>query len=228
MLAVATSAGEGRYQGGEWDVTYQTVTRPSRRPLVWCHGQGGTALGDYLGFGSGILRHLAQNYTIVAADLGFNTFGNDTGMARVQAAIDYLDLPGPVTLVGASMGACVALNYATRNPETVRAVAGIIPLVDLNIPDGHGSKAQLNLAYPPAYDDANPEHRAHNPMHFADQLPMPVSLWTSSDDPAVPPATADAFVAARPQTKRVVFGAFGHAGVNVAGPLVADWLAGIP
>jgi pimeloyl-ACP methyl ester carboxylesterase len=195
---------------------------------VWCHGNNGTALGEHLAYGS-TLNLLAQRYTVVVADLGGNTFGNDTGVTRVGQVIDYLAAQwgssGRAVLVGASMGAAVALNYAVRFPEKVRTVAGIIPAVDLVVPADNPAKANIDLAYPPSFSNA--QYGDHNPVLFADDLPtwMPIGLWTSSNDPICYPATADAFVAARPQTHRVDIGPRGHAGVNLAAADVAGWLA---
>lgn len=229
MLAIRTSVGQDRYgPAGEWDAIFQTMNT-GKPPLIWCHGNHGTAVTDFDNYGTE-LRLLAQRYTVIAADLGFNAFGNDIGVTRVGQAAAYLAASwassGPVVLVGASMGAAVALNYARVHPENVAAVACIIPAVDLDVPDVHPAADEIDLAYPPAYDPGNPTMAAHSPVLFASALPadMPIHLWTSSDDTTVLPATADAFVAARPQTGRTVFGAYGHGGINVAVPLVVDWL----
>lgn len=228
MLSIRTTSGLSRYAADEWDAVFSTA-RAGRPPLVWCHGNNGSTLADYTTY-SASLRLLAQHYTVIVADLGGNTFGNDTGIARVGQALTYLasfSATGPAMLVGVSMGAAVALNYAVRNPANVRAVAGVIPAVDLNVPDGHVAAAAIDLAYPPGYNPANPDHAAHSPVEFAADLPesMPIHLWTSSNDTTVLPATADAFVAARPATGHTNIGAQGHGGIDIAIPLVADWLA---
>lgn len=229
MLAIRTSIGQDRYgPAAEWDAVF-TPANPGKPPLIWCHGNYGTAQADYSAY-STELRLLAQRYTVIAADLGFNTFGNDTGVTRVGQAVAYLAASwassGPVVLVGASMGAAVALNYAVRFPANVAACALIIPALSLLVDPSHPAADEIDAAYPPAYNDAT-NGPTHSPIQFAGNLPtdMPIHLWTSSDDPTVPPATADAFVAARPQTGRTVFGAYGHGGINVAAPLVASWLA---
>lgn len=232
MLAIRTSAGVSRYgPAGEGDAVFTTV-RQGRPPLIWCHGNFGTAEADYSTY-RWELQQLAQRYTVCVADLGYNTFGNPTGITRVEQAVAYLaatwGATGPVTLVGASMGAAVELNYARVHPENVAAVACIIPAVDLNVPDAHPAAASIDAAYPPAYDPGNPTMTAHSPVLFASSLPadMPIHLWTSSNDTTVLPATADAFVAARPTTGRTDIGAHGHGGIDVAVPLVCSWLASL-
>lgn len=230
MRAARSSFGDGRYVAGEQDVTLMTTHVPTagRTPLIWCHGNYGTAAADFAAYDTQ-LRLLAQRHTVIAADLGFNTFGNPIGTTRVGQAIAYLAASwgssGPAVLVGASMGAAVALNYARVHPENVAAVACIIPALDLNVANDHPAADEIDLAYPPAYDDAV-HGPTYSPVQFARSLPggMPIHLWTSSNDPTVAPATADMFVARRPQTGRTDIGAQGHGGISLAVPKVADWL----
>lgn len=231
-LAVRTSLGQSRYVAGEWDAVFRTTSLPATTPLVWCHGNYGTAAGDYSGYHAE-LRQLSQRHTVIAADLGYNTFGNDTGITRVGQALDYLaatwGATGPAVLVGASMGGQVALNFAVRYRERVAAVAGIIPALSLTAQPGNPAADEIDLAFPPAYDAGNPTHLAHDATHFAPDLPddMPVHLWTSSNDPICIPAFTAAFLAARPQTGHTDIGAHGHGGIDVAVPLVTDWLEGV-
>jgi pimeloyl-ACP methyl ester carboxylesterase len=231
MLAVASNAGLGRYVANEWDAVLRPVSsRVARTPLVWCHGNNGTTLTDHSGYNLQ-LRQLAQRHTVIAADLGYNTFGNATGVTRVGQALDYLaashGASGKAVLVGASMGGAVALNYAVRYPERVTAVVGIIPTLSLDAADASPVAANIDAAYPPAYDPANPAHLAHDPVAFADDLPaeIPVHLWTSSNDPLCLPAHTAAFLAARPLTQHTDLGPLGHAGIDVAVPLAVQWLA---
>ena len=232
MLAVRSSAGQGRYEAPfEWDVVFEAISRPGGRPLVWCHGNNGSATGDY-NFYNAELRLLAQRHTVMAADLGGNTFGNDTGITRVGQAIDRLVALGasePAILVGASMGGAVALNFAVRHPERVAAVAGIIPALTLSVPPGNPAEAAIDAAYPPAYDPGNPAHLDHDPLAFAGDLPadMPIGIWYSTTDPLCLPETAIAFGAARTQTRLVPFGPYGHSGIDIAVPSAAEWLASL-
>lgn len=233
-LAIRSSAGQGRYVAAEWDVTMWPISLPvaDRPPLVWCHGNYGTALADASTYGNE-LRLLAQRHTVIAADLGFNTFGNDTGITRVGQVLDYLaaahGLTAPAVLVGASMGGAVALNYAVRFPERVAAVVGIIPALSLDAPETNPAFDEIDAAYGGLYDPANPAHLAHDPIAFAGDLPddMPVHLFTSSNDPQCLPAHTAAFLAGRPQTMHTSIGAHGHGGIDVAVPMAVEWLRGI-
>ena len=219
---IRSSFGQSRYVAGEWDAIFD---RPGvTRPLIWCHGNNGNATNDFSGY-SYVFNLFARYFKVYVADLGGNTFGNDTGIARVASLVTYAG-NGPVVLVGASMGASVAINYAVRNPTKVLAIANVIPALDFNSVDSSNlGWTNLNAAYPPAYNAAT-DGPTHNPLQIANQLPsnLPVKLWTSSDDPTCPPATADAFVAARPQTQRTVIGAYGHGGIAIAAPDMLNWM----
>jgi len=233
MLAVKTSTGQGRYVASEWDAVFSTRGAP-KPPLVWCHGNHGTALLDYANYNIQ-LRALAQQYTVIVADLGFNAFGNDTHILRIEQAIARLaalGATGPVVMWGNSMGGAGALNYAVNNPEDLAAVVTIIPAIDLDYTaysPANAAGPYIDAAYPPAFDDTNPDHAAHNPIIFATDIPdtLPVGLWYSSNDPVCLPAKATAFEAARPATDTVNFGAHGHGGIDVATPLALEWLASL-
>lgn len=226
MLSVRTNTGQSRYVASEWDALFvTTASLGALRPwLVWCHGNNATALADYTNYNS-VFRLLAQRFNVLVADLGGNTFGNDTGIQRVGQLLDYYNASSAYFL-GASMGASVAINYAVRFPTRVNGIACVIPALQFNdVDSSHPAYNELNLAYPPAYNEET-HGPDYNPVQIADQLPsdMPVALWTSSNDTTTPPSTADEFVAVRPQTERTVFGAYGHGGITVAAPLINEWL----
>jgi pimeloyl-ACP methyl ester carboxylesterase len=223
MLAVHTDAAQSRVTANEWDIKYDT-TRKGRPAALWFHGNTQTALTDYASYLEQ-LRTLAQSHTVYAADFGGSGFGNDAQIAKVIALMDHYDIDDAV-FVGASMGAASALNVARVHPTRVSAVACVIPALDLDVANEHAAADEIDAAYPPGYDPENPLHAAHSPVEFASSLPatLPIHLFTSSNDPTCLPATADAFVAARPQTMRTVYGAYGHGGIAAAVPLVEAWL----
>lgn len=206
-----------RYATGEGDWlcgTVRTDLGTETRGVIFCHGAGDTHIAPHRPQDQGKLLHaLARRATVHTADLGGDTWGNDTGMARVADSLDLLrnlGVEGPVALVGMSMGVGVALNYALRNPEDVACVAGVIPLTDIASTLWFAS-ASVNAAYPPAYDD-DVHGPDRSPVQFAADLDadLPIHLWAASDDIYTPYATAQAFVAARPQTELTNVGALGH------------------
>lgn len=222
MLAVRTDTGQDRYVASEWDTIF--TSHSSGPVLLWCHGNNGTAINDYTAYNE-MFRLLAQRFKVVIADLGGNTFGNDTGISCVESIRTYMGVD-KVYLLGGSMGASVALNYARVNPDKVEAIACVIPALEFNIDAGNPGKANLDLAYGGEYDDENETHSIHNPNNFAASLDssLPIKLWTSGNDPTCVPSTADEFVTHRPQTERVVFGNYGHGGILIAYPDIYSWL----
>lgn len=220
-LAVRSEHGTGRYVASEDDIVLGTIGTwlQARRPLIYCHGSGDTAGSAFHKTGQGILlKRLARLFTVVACDLGGTaTWGNDTVITRIGQAKTYLSsswgATGPVVLVAGSMGALGALAYTLANPSNVLGVAAAIPALDLNdlvANNRGGAAAAINTAYGGTYSDGT-HGPTHSPVQFAASLPaIPISLWTASDDAICVPATADAFVAARPATTRTDLGALGH------------------
>lgn len=202
---------------------------------LYLHGATGTALTNASdAYEMRVIRRLASRYFVLASDWGGDTFANDTGIARVHAGISaaraaYNLDDSPVIMVGMSMGTAVALAYAKEYPQNVRAIAGMIPGLDLNdvkLNNRGGLAASLNAAYGGSYDDAvhGPDH---NPMHFADELSpdLPVRLWTSTNDTYSPASVQDNFMSVRPETIRTSLGAAGHSTASINGreSEIADW-----
>lgn len=230
------SQGFGRYVAGEEDFVFGTVRSwLGEQPLgiIFCRGSNTPAANGARDCGP-MMNALGRIATMHTGDLGGNTFGNSLLITRVNQAIDYLHdqwgQEGPVVMVGASMGFCSAANYALLYPENVIALAGIIPLTDIQ--DAYtrnaASRPDIDAAYPPTYDDAV-DGPAHSPVRFALDLPedLPIHLWSSTNDPLTPASTAQAFVDVRPQTGLTSLGALGHtpAAINAAAPMVQTWLS---
>lgn len=239
MLPLRTEFGSGYSESAPNENFYITGTVRSWRgdnpPLVYLHGSGNnastmtTTAGQYA-----LLRALSQRFLVIAADLGGEAWGNDTHMNRINDAIFYMRTrfgygAEPVAFCAGSMGTLGALNYLRANPSQVKGVAAIIPALDLADLMLRGAAAGINAAYPPAYNDAT-MGPTHSPVKYAASLPSqtskPIKLWTSSNDAITVPATADAFVAARPSTPRVNLGALGHTDAAVAAAVdsVMDFL----
>lgn len=235
-LALRTILGTGYSATAPTEMHYLAATirgqRGEKRGLIYCHGSGDTAESITAKTGQRpLLDALAQEYAVIGADLGLQAWGNDTHVARIIEARDYLSsqfgTSGKVLLVGVSMGMLGALGYARLYPGNVQAVVGIIGAMDLADLLLRGAATSINAAYPPAYDDAT-DGPTHSPVKYAASLDasLPIRLYTASNDPTVVPTTADAFVAARPQTTRVDVGALGHSEASITAataPAIA-WL----
>lgn len=162
-MSVRSSLGTGRYVGSEDDVYAASTPAWAGGAIgvVYCHGANGTAKStrDYTaapGELALIEALAAAGFAVVTADLGGPlTFANDTAITRVGQARTYLQgtrsaAAGKVLLVGSSMGAALALAYARANPTHVYAVAGVLPLLDLNdfvLNNRSGMAASVHTAY---------------------------------------------------------------------------------
>lgn len=229
-------AGEKHYVRGPQRAFWPKGSLRPAPLALYLHGATGTALSNVQDpYEMNLLRRLATRYLVLAADWGGDTYANDTGIARVAAGIanaraKYNVDSDPVMLVGMSMGNAVGMAYTKANPGDVRAIAGMIPGLDLNDVDVNnrgGLAAAMNAAYGGDYVDSvhGPDH---SPVRFAADLPadLPIRLWTSTNDTYIPPAVQDAFFAARPQTVRTSLGAAGHSTASITGreAEIAAWV----
>lgn len=219
-----TSLSYGRYHASEYDYIAAPMRgwlRKEPNLALYLHGSGSNAQEVAGGsYERDLILNLATDHVVHVGDYGYETWGNDTGIARIHTAITYMranwGVSGPVVLVCASMGATNAFAYTLAHPENVKAVAAVIPLVDLNDIYNRGFSAQLNAAYGGSYNDAV-DGPTHSPIQFADKLPdnLPIHLWSVPDDPLTPAETAQAFVAARPQTGFSMLPAVPHGAIAV-------------
>jgi acetyl esterase/lipase len=159
-MAIWTSHGLGRCSPGEADVVLlpKAFRGDGTVPgVIYCHGAGSDALSasDPVGHAGewNLVRSLAERYPVVVADLGGPlTFANPTAMARIEDARRYLQgtwgaRPGPVIMVGTSMGGLCSLNYAAAHRDRVAGVVGILPLSDLTeLYTGHGGAFTPSVA----------------------------------------------------------------------------------
>lgn len=236
-----TRAGFGQYRANEWHVeSLPHAYRPGRRLVIWCHehGAGGltfNAVRDYQG------QSALAEYGLPAAsaDLGGPShWGNDAAVA----AIDDLWLlmrnkwavaADKVLLLAGSMGNLVAFNYLRANPGKVAAVASLLPAVDLAYfhdvnPEANADPAEIEAAYGglAAYQAALPTHSPA--VHKASGAPaksVPIRIWSSTNDPLIPNATAAQF-AADVGASTASLGAVGHSfGTELDRRDLARWLA---
>jgi concanavalin A-like lectin/glucanase superfamily protein/carbohydrate binding protein with CBM4/9 domain len=204
--------------------------------LIYCHGAQSGAIDQNYDFTTTrvMLSYLTKYFVVAAADFGGDLFGNDWSMQKVNDLLAYARAnwggsDDPPYMIGASMGGDVCFNYALDNP--VSAIAGIIPLTDVQLAfdtlGAYGLTQQISVAYPPAWSGVT-HGPTNDPMQFADELDpnIPIRLFTSNDDPLLPPSTAIAFIAARggdpALTKQQKIGPANHGAVaiGVAAPYV--------
>lgn len=189
--------------------------------ILYLHGGGETVVGVASASTHQALFFAAGRASFVACGEwgGTYAFGNPasvesvvSGLAAIRAQ-RHVD-PGPVGILAGSMGWALGCAFAKAYPNEVAAMAGIIPLCDLQDVETNnrsGQAANLDLAYGGEYDNAvhGPDY---NPVLIAPTLDpsLPQAIWSSSNDSVTPPSTVQAYLAARPQTEHYNLGAVGH------------------
>lgn len=157
MTTYSVGGQVGRIQAAEGDAIWKprVIRGSDKYGLVYCHGAGGTWTQPSSASWPGIAKLMAyaarNGIPAITGDLGLDTVGNATGVARVDAARVALAAAtgcssAKVHLAGASMGPAVALEYAINNPTKVASITGFIPLT--SIVNGHKTN-------PPTGTEAN-------------------------------------------------------------------------
>ena len=191
-------------------------TRGRRPVVVYHHGWAGTArlLRDDARCDRQreVIEGLARaGYLVVVGDLGGSLWGNRRNHRLITEAVDVGQqeggTPGPVGLVGTSMGAAAVLSYAVRRRGHVGAVVGLLPAVDLKTLRWVG-QGSLDRAYGGRYRDGQDGPR-HNPVVIAREPQpgkrdragrtggysgLPVQLWYGDADTVTTPDTVRTFV----------------------------------
>src|ERR1700730_4686638 len=100
-----------------------------RRTVVLLHG-----FGDTHATWRNVLPELARRHRVISLDLpGFGASAAMPGplldgqVAAVEGVLDALDVDGPVSVVGNSMGGAAALRFALARPERTERVVAIAP-----------------------------------------------------------------------------------------------------
>ncbi len=159
-------------------------------------------------------------YTAICPEMGGdNTWGNDTAMSQLDALVDaftgttnpvVMGATGNVALMGVSMGACNAVNYALRHRGKVAGLILVNPVLDLayhyhggvegsSIFDGYFPN-EINTAYalphgPPDANNATTLNAAvktqRDPLTRAAELAgLPIHVFYDSDDTVVNTSSA--------------------------------------
>jgi pimeloyl-ACP methyl ester carboxylesterase len=196
--------------------------------VVYCHPSGGGAAraAERGGPEHGLLAALADaGHVVVAPDLGgpSASWGSPAAVEAVAAAAAYVRArgadPGPVVVVGASMGAVDMHNFARARPGDVAALAGLAPVCDLEALYALGADdLTVNIARAWGVEPGVPLPPEANPARAAREIRCPWLGYFASDDPLVPAASVEAFAGAV-GGRAVDLGPVGHDGVFGAVPV---------
>lgn len=207
----ASHRGVGEYHTGEGHLLL-APTRWRRDGgtvgVIYLHGATQTELqmidGTLVGIRTICFAIAAAGWPVLGIYAAGDTWGNDTAKARILEGITFLQglgaRPGPVALLGASMGGCNAVSFTGTNPSAVCCAVGLVPvsdLEDMRANNRGGLAGSVDAAYGGAYNNAT-HGLDHNPTVLAangDLDTVPYACWYGATDDIVIPSTVTGAVA---------------------------------
>lgn len=197
---------------------------PNNPFIGFVHGAGATGHDILVSNAARLapLTHrLCSTWEGVSGDNGGRqTWGNPASISALAATLN-LAASSPWTsdtsyaLIGNSMGAQVALNYAAQATVKPRAIVGVVPVInpnDIKINNRSGYGSLIDGAYGGNYSE-NTHGAAHNPYTMRNDAKLkniPMLFFYGIQDTLCLPEYVEAFIAADP-TKRVGIPVpFGH------------------
>jgi pimeloyl-ACP methyl ester carboxylesterase len=205
--------------------------------VLFCHGAGGLAPQQWRDRSTAghlaLANALGKNYSCGAGDMGgTSTWGNNTSITALGQLQTWLQgtknaTAGKIALVGVSMGACAALNYARANPTLVACLVVVIPILDLNdvVTNNRGGFASaVNTAYGGTYSDTT-DGPTHSPVKYAASFTIPTLIYYAPDDAIATVGPVNTFTAACASSTKVSVGNTGHSEASVSAVPPADVVA---
>lgn len=208
---ISTSYGIGTVTAGDGAVVMSPKFLPSspKPGVLHAHGAGGYSQNmiDPTGLQSSLYGAIGDSgRVLLSSDYGGPAnWGASTAMTRMSAANTYLHtLPGvkagKVALIGGSMGALCALNWAAANPTLVSCVVGVIPVVNLTDIVGNnrgGYAAEVIAAYGGSYSEAANGPTSNPKTNAATKYAgIPILLYYGTSDTLCLPSEVTGFAAA--------------------------------
>ncbi|HVZ71572.1 MAG TPA: alpha/beta fold hydrolase [Polyangia bacterium] len=199
-------AGEGVKLEGWWFHT----TSPRRATLVYLHG-----VSDNRGSSVGIADHFVPvGFDVVSYDS--RAHGESTGDACTYGYWEKVDLarvldrlpPGPVVVMGTSLGGAVALQAAAKDAR-ISAVVAVAPFSDLRTVASErapffASRGNLDDAFRLAEAEAHFRVDEVSPVAAAPHIRVPVLLVHGDADQETPYAHSKRIFAALGGPKRLI------------------------
>ena len=177
--------------------------------IIYLHGfcsSGQSGKATYLGR---LFRERGVEY--LAPDLNLPDFSTLTTTRMLEQTRALIDAAGtPVTLIGSSLGAWVAVNAAAKWPDRIASLVLLAPALDLRGLGGEqlaewkrcGRMNVFHFAYGrmmPVHYELYEDARRYDP--FNADVTMPVLVFQGRRDAAVDPATVEAWAARRPNVE---------------------------
>jgi uncharacterized protein len=177
--------------------------------VIYLHGFASSSQSGKATFLGRRLR--AKGERFLAPDLNLPDFSTLTITRMLEQTRALIDAePEPVTLIGSSLGAFVAVNAAALWPERIKSLVLMAPALDLRDLGGEqlaawkasGTMAVFHFAYGRVlqvgyalYEDAQRYDT------FNAQVNMPVLIFQGRRDTIVSPTTVEAWSRARPNVR---------------------------
>lgn len=122
--------------------------------VVLCHGRGVPDEFMTAANARTMVAYLARaGFACVAGEFGGNQWGNNTAVARIDAAFTYLKSKvsgldaNKFHIMGISMGGGTAIRYAQSNPSKIVTLHAFLPVTSIrNIYEGNLSGLQAEIA----------------------------------------------------------------------------------
>lgn len=183
---------------------------PARGTIVYLHG-----IADNRGSAAGVIqRFLARGFNVVAYDS--RAHGDSQGDACTYGFYEKQDLhrvvdtlpPGPVVLIGTSLGAAIALQEAADDPRVSAVVAAEV-FSDLRTVAAERApwfftRGVINRAFALAEAQARFQVDAVSPQKAAERMVAPVLLVHGANDIETPPAHSGRVFAALKGPRRLI------------------------
>jgi pimeloyl-ACP methyl ester carboxylesterase len=177
--------------------------------VIYLHGFASSSHSGKASYFGAKFRERGIDYD--APDLNLPDFSTLTTTRMLEQTRTLIDRSaGPVTLIGSSLGAFVAVNAAVKWPERIAALILLAPALDLRdlgapkleewrrtgqLTVFHYAYGRFQNVHYELYEDAK-RYDAFN----AD-LKMPILVFQGRRDTAVKPATVEAWAGRRPNVE---------------------------
>ena len=186
------------------------ATAPRRGTIIYLHG-----IADNRGSAAGVVqRFVPRGFDVVAYDS--RAHGDSDGDACTYGFFEKQDLrrvvdtlaPGPVVLIGTSLGAAVALQEAAADPR-VTAIVAAETFSDLRTVATERApailtKSTIDRAFAIAERQGNFRVDDVHPQNAARRITAPVLLIHGAQDVETPPAHSERVYAALTGPKRLL------------------------
>jgi pimeloyl-ACP methyl ester carboxylesterase len=230
----------GKATAGEKDAIFTPrVPRRGSRGVLLCHGAG-YGVDEWYDLATNpasvaIAAALASaGLTCLASDFGQGTWGNATGVARLDAGATYLKtLPNvaqdKVLILGVSMGNQNAVQYAINHPTNVAAVVGIMGVSSVNdfyVNNRGTGRTGIENAWGVTYPTPLPA-QADTSLNnnWLPAVGIPYRNYHSTADTTVPAVTVDDLAAKLGGESVVVSTTLDHSDALVASVPIPDLIA---